>query len=527
MSDLREVKHNRLNLIFATIALALAALIMVQLIWAMNVHQQHKIRQNNKVIEALYFTVKKAREHATCFEIFSKAYIRPGQGFYMMKHPYDMDKGYLHNDSVHPDTIPMYFAGKGFYYNTPDNVFEKFNDMRFRNPVSVDITLRFTLRCKDAGFEKESDLLLSDLNAKNYKDVFSTKLPVTFYYDTLKLDSMLRVHLASQQIGAPFYYGIVTAGTDSVAYIQPGASRSKLAASPLSLQLTDDSYFSRPYRIAVYFPDERIYVNQTLWYLMASSVLVVIVLLAGFWYFIRTILKQKRLSQIKNDFINNMTHEFNTPVANIALAAETLSGMLDGKDEKIQRLLQILQTENQLLRENVERILQTAAFDKGEIRLQPEIFDLNTMVQKVLAAFEIKFNVSGAEVNFRPWPEPLSLYADETHMINVLYNLIDNALKYTRSKPFITILTRVESDMAIITVADNGIGMSKDELKKIFTRFYRVQRGNLHDVKGFGLGLSYLRSVVEAHQGEIHVKSEKNKGSTFEIRLPLKKTTTR
>jgi two-component system phosphate regulon sensor histidine kinase PhoR len=517
------VKRTRLNLIFATIALALAALITVQLAWAINAHQQHKTRQDNKVMEALYFTVKKAREHAACFEIFSKAYIRPGQGFYMMKHPYTPSGGYYSNDSAHADTIPMFFTGKGFYYNTPDNVFEKFNDMRFRNPVSVDITLRFTLRTRDAGFEKESELLLGDLNAKNYRDVFSSRLPVTFYYDTLKLDSMLRVHLADQHITAPYYFGIITAGTDSPAWVQRGAGKAALQASRLSMQLTDDSYFSKPYRIAVYFPNETIYFNQALWFLMASSVLVVIVLLAGFWYFIRTILRQKRLSQVKNDFINNMTHEFNTPVANIALATETLSEMLGSSNEKVHRLLQILQTENQLLRENVERILQAAAFDKGEIRLHPELFELNTMVQKVLAAFEIKFSVSEAQVEFCPWPQPVMLHADETHIINALYNLIDNALKYTRRKPFITILTRVEQDMAIITVTDNGIGMSKEEIKKIFTRFYRVQGGNLHDVKGFGLGLNYLESVINAHQGEIHVKSDKNNGSTFEVRLPLKK----
>jgi two-component system phosphate regulon sensor histidine kinase PhoR len=257
---------------------------------------------------------------------------------------------------------------------------------------------------------------------------------------------------------------------------------------------------------------------------LAGSGLLLLVMIGCFYFAVLTILKQKKLATVKNDFINNMTHEFKTPITSISLATQLLQEELKpGKNESILRYLGIIKDENTRLGQQVERVLQTAQMEKEEITLKRKKVDISALVHQVAEINgPLIESVNGSlEVNVDKLPSAVEL--DEVHISNVLNNLIDNAVKYSPSNPQVEILARTQDQGISIQVKDHGMGMPKEALSNIFDAFYRVPTGNVHNVKGFGLGLSYVKKIVEAHGGKVHVKSKLGEGSTFEIYLPYVK----
>ena len=254
---------------------------------------------------------------------------------------------------------------------------------------------------------------------------------------------------------------------------------------------------------------------------LASSILLLLVLLACFVYTIQAILKQKKLSDLKNDFINNMTHEFKTPVSTILLASEALKDPSVVKDEpRVHRLASIIYDENLRLGEHVERVLNMARMDKGEIKLAMNAVSLHTIINDVLKHMELPLANKNQEIVLNLLATSDSVYADSFHLKNIVQNLIDNASKYSNVNSRIFIETEMQNGFVKLKVRDQGIGMKKDQVKKIFEPFYRVPTGNLHDVKGFGIGLHYVYSILKAMGGKISVKSEMGLGSEFSILLP-------
>jgi two-component system phosphate regulon sensor histidine kinase PhoR len=234
------------------------------------------------------------------------------------------------------------------------------------------------------------------------------------------------------------------------------------------------------------------------------------------------ILKQRRLSEVQKDFINNMTHEFKTPLSTIAISTGVL------KDPKIvhtpERLLNyatIIENETHRLKQQVERVLQMARWEKSSLNLKREPLSLHQLVSESVQNNLFAVEKTGGMISLQLKAKRDAVIADKLHVSNVLYNLIDNAVKYCKRHPSITISTESNGQLIILAVADNGIGISEENQKKIFHRFYRVPTGNVHDVKGFGLGLNYVKLVVEAHGGKITVESKVDNGTTFRIVLPL------
>lgn len=234
------------------------------------------------------------------------------------------------------------------------------------------------------------------------------------------------------------------------------------------------------------------------------------------------IVKQKKLSAIKNDFINNMTHEFKTPIATISLAAEMLKdGAVNNSRETIDHIAGIIRDESKRLTFQVEKVLQTALFTETRMKLKLKKVNLNEIVESLASKFSLRVEDRGGKLFCYPEAECDEIYADEVHITNVISNLLDNAIKYCEKIPEISIYTKNHDDEIVVSVIDNGIGIAAKEQKLIFERFYRVSTGNLHNVKGFGLGLSYVKTIVEAHGGRIKVESEEGKGSRFDVFLPL------
>jgi two-component system phosphate regulon sensor histidine kinase PhoR len=277
------------------------------------------------------------------------------------------------------------------------------------------------------------------------------------------------------------------------------------------------------YYFGVQFPNREAHlINQLGIWSFSSFVLLVVIIFFAYTLFI--ILKQKRLSEIQKDFINNMTHEFKTPISTIALSTEVLKdpGIIH-QPERLFNYTTIIEKENARLKQHVERVLQMARLDKEDIGLKKEMTDVHQLVQEAIRnnAHALLEKQGAVEIDFRATHSKLE--ADKLHLTNVFNNLIDNAIKYCKTSPEIIIRTVDYNGSIVVTVSDNGIGISTENQKRVFQKFYRVPTGNVHDVKGFGLGLSYVKTIVEAHKGNIRLESELGKGCTFRICLPVDK----
>jgi len=241
-------------------------------------------------------------------------------------------------------------------------------------------------------------------------------------------------------------------------------------------------------------------------------------ILVLFGFMIIDLSKQKRLAEVKADFINNMTHELQTPIANISIASEVLRrGPTTISEEKAAHYAGIIYEESQRLKFQVEQVLQTAMMEKGEIEWQKSEVNLNSIIEDVVRIFQIRIQSRQGQIKSRLDALQPLIFGDRLHLANILYSLLDNADKYSLTAPEITVSTRNTDNGILVAVADKGIGISKDVQQYIFDKFYRATSGNVHDVKGFGLGLTYVREVVKAHQGKVSVSSEENHGSVFEL----------
>jgi two-component system, OmpR family, phosphate regulon sensor histidine kinase PhoR len=256
------------------------------------------------------------------------------------------------------------------------------------------------------------------------------------------------------------------------------------------------------------------------------SIILMLVIITAFYLTIRTMLRQKKLSEIKNDFINNMTHEFKTPLATISLAVDALKNEKVISDpQKLGYFSSIIKEENQRMNRQVETILKSALMERQEVELNLKSINVHQVIEDVADNFMLRLDEKGGSLDVQLQAEKYIIEADEVHFSNLINNLLDNAVKYSKDNvpPKVCISTYSTIKKIYIKIEDNGIGMTRETLKRIFEKFYRAHTGNIHNVKGFGLGLSYVKTVVEAHEGTIKADSTLGKGSCFTIELPLKK----
>jgi two-component system phosphate regulon sensor histidine kinase PhoR len=256
--------------------------------------------------------------------------------------------------------------------------------------------------------------------------------------------------------------------------------------------------------------------------MLGASVFFTLIIILTFYYTISTIIRQKKLSEIKNDFISNMTHELKTPISTISLAGQALSDPDVNKSaEAAKKYTRMIQDETKRLGQLVEDVLQSALYDYADFEFQPEKVDMHQIIQKVAKSLQMQADQKKGKIVLLLEAGNPEIEADKTHITNMVNNLVDNAIKYTPDLPEITIRTKRSNQHFTLTVEDNGSGISRDQQKRIFEKLYRVPTGNIHNVKGFGLGLSYVKAIVEKHRGSIKVESEKGVGSIFTVSLPV------
>lgn len=276
--------------------------------------------------------------------------------------------------------------------------------------------------------------------------------------------------------------------------------------------------------LSVVIPNQqRLLWKEMIWFIL-GAILFTIIITTAFFITVRTLLKQKKLSEIKSDFINNMTHEFKTPLATISLAVDALKNeKVAGNREKSEYFAGIIKEENKRMNKQVETILQAALLDKKEVQLNMKRLLAHDIIVNVLNNINLQVEEKGGKIDVELEAENDLIMADEVHFTNVINNLLDNAVKYSKENLHIKLSTKNSGNQLKIKIEDNGIGMNKETLHRIFEKFYRAHTGNVHNVKGFGLGLSYVKTMIDAHHGTIKAESVLGKGSSFTISLPLPK----
>ncbi len=355
-------------------------------------------------------------------------------------------------------------------------------------------------------------------------ELTSGMLPATERIDCEVIEAALDEQLQLSGIPIDYSYCIIPAGTDTC-FVGTGITASEVSGMNKLYQteLFPGQVFTQPFYLSVYFPRKINFLLQTIQYRLLTSIVFILIIIFSFGFTIWTIFRQKRLSDMKNDFINNMTHEFKTPITTISLAGQALSDPSVTMDSsRISRFSNIILDETYKLGGQVEKILQMAMMDKGGFTLKIRDVDMHEVIESIYESYAIRLdNTPDASIDTDMRAGNALIQGDEVHLSNLIDNLVDNALKYSKENPRILLSTNNRNHGLEIKVQDNGIGMSKEALKHIFDKFYRVPTGNIHNVKGFGLGLAYVKSIVDAHQGRITVQSEPEKGSTFTIWLPF------
>jgi two-component system phosphate regulon sensor histidine kinase PhoR len=287
---------------------------------------------------------------------------------------------------------------------------------------------------------------------------------------------------------------------------------------------SDFEGFSAFEKLIIVIPDYRSQVWTSLKWVLLGAITFMLVILAAFFVTIRSLLIQKKLSEIKSDFINNMTHEFKTPIATISLAVDAMRNeKVQANPEKMAYFSGIIKDENIRMNKHVETILQAAHMDKEELELNLVPLHLHEIIKGAMDNHQLQLKDKSGEVILHLNANSDVIEADEIHFSNLISNLIDNAIKYAAAAPIITISTYIKGSSIFVTVADNGVGMTDETIKRIFEKFYRAHTGNLHNVKGFGLGMSYVKSVIDAHKGSISVASKLGEGSVFTVQMDLAK----
>jgi len=360
-----------------------------------------------------------------------------------------------------------------------------------------------------------------------YNMLYTANLkPIEERVDFKKLNSYLKSEFVNNGLNLPFVFSVINKDGNTV-YQSAEIQKQPIASDVLTAVLFQNDPPSKQNYLRVYFPTKQDYISSQITFIV-PSVVFSLILLVTFIFTLYIVFRQKKLSEMKNDFINNMTHELKTPVSTISLAAQMLKDSdITKSPDVFKHISGVINDETKRLGFLVEKVLQMSLFERQKAALKLKELDANDLVAGIANTFTLKVEKYGGTIDIDLRAEDSNIYVDEMHITNVLFNLMDNAVKYRRTDVPLQLMARTWNDNGklMISIEDNGIGIKKEHLKKVFERFYRIPTGNVHDVKGFGLGLAYVRKIVEDHNGTIRAENgSANIGTKFIITLPLIKS---
>ncbi len=352
-------------------------------------------------------------------------------------------------------------------------------------------------------------------------DLREFSMPLEDRVNQNTIDSMISMEFSSKSLPLDYSFGVMNGENGHFVYTKNSAE-DELQSSPFKAVLFSGDIVPKNHKLYVQFPTKRSYIAKQNWGILSVSGLFMVMIIGSFGWTMRNLTRHKKVSEMKTDFINNMTHEFKTPIATIALAADALRDpQVSSSSERVGRFIGVIREENRRLGSQVERVLQAAKLDRGELVLTRSEVDMHEVVAYAKDSITLQVEARGGVISTDLQASYAVVNGDDVHLRNILLNLLDNANKYTTENPVIRISTRNVDSGILISVSDNGIGISKENQKRIFEKLYRVPTGNVHNVKGFGLGLSYVKAIVDGHGGSVTVDSEMGKGSSFHVYLPF------
>lgn len=369
--------------------------------------------------------------------------------------------------------------------------------------------------------QRKREQYLRNMNWRNYK-IFLEDRPIEERIDSTFLDRVLRNAIQERGINIEYKYAVKNSnlGQEKLVFGAADYDPGRRKEFPQRL-FQSDSYGSQPNYLNIYFPKRSAYLLKATGISIIPTIILTALLIGIFAYTIMVIFRQKKLSNIKNDFINNMTHELKTPISTISLASQMLQdGSISNTPSMIDHVSKVISQESKRLSFQVEKVLQMAVFNEGRLKLKFKEFDLNPVVRNIVSNFELRVKNENGTIATKQEEGPLHVKGDEVHITNVVFNLLDNAMKYSEGDPKIQVTTEMLNEHIAISIQDSGIGIAKEHQSQIFDRFFRVPTGNVHDVKGFGLGLHYVKKIVDSHGAKITVDSALNKGTKFTILFP-------
>lgn len=523
-------------------SLALIGIISIQVYWINNAILLSKQRFDQNVNEALNKVVSRMEKQIAASKIRKKFNFRKqGIRWYTPQDSLAEKSKFInpaHTENKNDFSVPKDKVNVKIYeeYSSDSNGVTV-KKSRHKNYLSDSVSSDMELKP-----DKDVPTYISQFNSGELRnkwfsqkknrinDIFDELVSINIYnnynakIDTTLLDSVIRLELLEKGISANYIFAVTTSKT-APNDIKPLSNKEVLLmTSNYKINLSPDNIFIKPQYLSLYFPDQRNYLLSSMGFMLAISGAFMSMIIFSFYYTVSTIFKQKKLSEIKNDFISNMTHEFKTPISTISLACEVLNDKsFEKSPERVTNYVKMIGDENKRLSLLVENILQTAILDKGELKLNIQRIDIHALIEQTIANIKLQVENKEGEISTELKAQNPIINADRIHVTNIIFNLIDNAIKYSNEKPKISIHTQSDENGIFISVQDNGIGISKENQKRIFDTMYRVPTGNIHNVKGFGLGLSYVKAVAEKHGGSISVESELEKGSTFTVYLPMNK----
>jgi two-component system phosphate regulon sensor histidine kinase PhoR len=359
-----------------------------------------------------------------------------------------------------------------------------------------------------------------DLIVQKYSNYYVVNIENPFDADAL--EHYLSRAFENQGMKEDFQYGVFDCLSEQmvtgklIRYTKQAQTKAATIDQPPTQESKEFSYY-----FGVRFPNKSAGLLSNMWIVIVFTILMLITV-AFFIYAMSIILRQKQLSEMQRDFINNMTHEFKTPISTINISTDVfLQNQAIQSDTRLNRYAGIIKEQVLRLNNQVEKVLQLAKIERDNVELNLENINLGDLIRSISPSLEIKVGEKHGALHLDLLDEPMIIQADRLHLTNILHNLADNASKYCKDAPEITIGTRQEDRYAILSVQDNGIGIPKEHQKRVFDKFYRVPTGNVHNVKGFGLGLFYVKSMCTAHHWKLNLQSEPGKGTLIEIKMPL------
>jgi len=510
--------------LIVVMALVLAGLILVQ---TNSITVASKIKEeqfDQTVRHVLSQVVRKLEEHERVELLEEELYLAHQQGASNMEIP---SFGNLIPRGLKDPNFTLSFS-----YSRNSQSFQQQLEFQFTDTlVNLDQTTRGMPGDFPSAFDKlhdynlqQQELLQRRLNdnAQLLQKFFFRSRPIEERIDNELLNNTLKEEFKLQGINLDYRYAVKSFRGEEKTIAGSPDFKTLKRNKEYPLPLFPSDYEQQPNYLVVYFPKRSGYLMKSTGIMVIPTIILTGLLIAIFAFTIFVIFRQKKLAQIKNDFINNITHELKTPISTISLASQMLQDdTISNTPKTIAHISKVINQESKRLGYQVEKVLQMAVFNEGRLKLRFHEFDLNELVRNVIMSFDIRIKNRNGILHIDLNENIDKITGDEVHITNVVFNLLDNALKYSHEIPEITVSTEPMKDCVVLSVADKGIGIPKEHQDQIFERFFRVPTGNVHNVKGFGLGLSYVKKIVDAHNGKISVESAVNKGTKFSIYFSL------